>query len=187
MHPELDHHFDDPHDTHPTNYHEHAILKSVRKNEENDSLEHAAAKHTGIIMGHPEYHHVETHYEIPHHTRYRELEHRFDHRHDIEPFEFHDHSIYEAFEYGAKDENYLGFEEAAEKPSPTITSHQTYHPTHHYETHHIHPELYHHFDHPHDWQPFEFHDHAIHEAFDYGKKKQSNEIDENQFNISMQL
>ena len=89
VHPELDHHFDHLHDIQPTDYHEHAILKAVKRDtnkEENDfaSLERAAAKHqVGTIMTHPGlYHAPEPHYHPHHSYRPHALEHHYDHPHD---------------------------------------------------------------------------------------------------------
>ena len=158
VHPELDHHFDHPHDVHPSDYHEHAILKAVKRDAEEEensfaSLEHAAAKRSvGTIMTHPTYHHGSAPVEHPHHRyRHRELEYRFDHRHDYTPFEFHEHSIHELPSKGNETNSWSELAEAAEKPIPTITSRPHYDHPYHYEPHHIHPELYHHYDHAHDW------------------------------------
>ena len=102
-----------------------------------------------------------------HHETHPELDHHFDHRHDIYPHEYHERNP------DSWKNSFDDFERAAEKHREALIV--THGPPHHHEHHwghrEYHPELRHEFDHYHDTHPYEYHDHSIHKAFDYGTQK----------------
>ena len=118
-HPELDHDFDHFHDTHPYNFHEHGVHRSPRADSVDNEYEFGdlgllGAKHEGLLYDthatthvptHAPYHHPDAWHESWHEDRRHELDHKYDWEADVRPFEFHEHSVKEAFDYGKKHGN----------------------------------------------------------------------------------
>ena len=82
-----------------------------------------------------------------HHEVHPELDHDFDHWHDVHPFEYHEHAVLPAFDYGKKKNDFGDFERAAAKQEGEVMTHMPFH--HHedpyidYGHHEIHRELDH--------------------------------------------
>ena len=105
------------------------------------------------------------------HEVHPELDHHFDHEHDVHPSDFHEHTIHHAEDYHNKTNDFGDFERAAStREFGEVMKHLPHHhvePHFEYGHHEIHRELDHHYDHDHDIQPYEYHEHSVKPAFDY--------------------